>query len=198
MKKNTKQEIIDISFKLFHEQGYTNVSTRNIADALNISVGNLTYHFKKKEDLIEAVIIDQYEKFQIPETPNTLSELNDFFLLGVKHQKQQDYFFAHYGELASISPKVYEIQVLAIRKRKQKLQAAFKNLQQNGYMLEEEIPGQINSLVDVLNMIKIYWTPKQDAFDTAKENPLPCIWSIIYPRLTSRGKIEFQKVIQSI
>ncbi|WP_228468126.1 TetR/AcrR family transcriptional regulator [Listeria seeligeri] len=41
MKKDTKQEIIETAFKLFREQGYANVSVRNIADALNISVGNL-------------------------------------------------------------------------------------------------------------------------------------------------------------
>ncbi|WP_239457712.1 TetR/AcrR family transcriptional regulator [Listeria seeligeri] len=41
MKKDTKQEIIETAFKLFREQGYANVSDRNIADALNISVGNL-------------------------------------------------------------------------------------------------------------------------------------------------------------
>ncbi|MBC2018858.1 TetR/AcrR family transcriptional regulator [Listeria seeligeri] len=197
MKKDTKQEIIETAFKLFHEQGYANVSVRNIADELNISVGNLTYHFKKKEDLIEAVIIDQYENFQVPATPTTISELNDFFLLGVSHQKQEDYFFAHYGELASISPKVYEVQVAAIQKRKQKLQVALQNLQRNGDMLPEEVPGQINALIDVLNMIKIYWTPNQEAFTNAKESPFDCLWSLIYPRLTAKGKATFQEDIQT-
>nr|WP_271001211.1 TetR/AcrR family transcriptional regulator [Listeria seeligeri] len=188
---------METAFKLFREQGYANVSVRNIADALNISVGNLTYHFKKKEDLIEAVLIDQYENFQAPATPTTIAELSAFFLLGVSHQKQEDYFFTHYGELEAISPKIYELQVATIQMRKQKLQIAFKTLQQNGYMLEEEIPGQIDALIDVLNIMKIYWTPNQEAFSNAKNSPFDSLWSLIYPRLTRKGKTEFQKDIQS-
>lgn len=115
----------------------------------------------------------------------------------MSHQKQEDYFFAHYGELEAISLKIYELQVAAIQTRKQKLQIAFKTLQQNGYRLEEEIPGQIDALIDVLNIIKIYWTPNQEAFSNGKDSPFDSLWNLIYPRLTTKGKTEFQKDIQS-
>lgn len=55
MKKDVKTDILETARKLFNEQGYNGVSMRDIAGALGISVGNLTYYFKRKEDLLEAV-----------------------------------------------------------------------------------------------------------------------------------------------
>ena len=64
MKKDIKNEIISAARELFSINGYNAVTMRDVADALGISVGNLTYHFKKKEDLIEAVIIDQHRGYR--------------------------------------------------------------------------------------------------------------------------------------
>ena len=42
MSKDTKQKILDTARELFNERGYNAVSLKDIADALNISKGNLT------------------------------------------------------------------------------------------------------------------------------------------------------------
>ena len=55
MKKNIKEKILITAKELFQTYGYNDVTMRNIADALHISVGNLTYHYKRKEDLIRCV-----------------------------------------------------------------------------------------------------------------------------------------------
>lgn len=55
MGKNVKLEIIQEAKKLFNEHSHNEVSTQDIADAIGISKGNLNYHFKRKEDIIEAV-----------------------------------------------------------------------------------------------------------------------------------------------
>ncbi|MDC0932315.1 TetR/AcrR family transcriptional regulator [Arcobacteraceae bacterium] len=49
---NRKREILDVAIKLFNEKGCINTSTRHIADDLGISVGNLYYYFKNKEEII--------------------------------------------------------------------------------------------------------------------------------------------------
>lgn len=48
----TKDKILQEALRLFNERGLSQVGVREIARSLGISVGNLSYHFPKKEDLI--------------------------------------------------------------------------------------------------------------------------------------------------
>ena len=47
-----KTKIIQTTLQLFLEKGYTNTTSTEIAKALGISKGNLTFHFPTKEDLL--------------------------------------------------------------------------------------------------------------------------------------------------
>lgn len=52
MKKNTQQRILDTSSELFNQFGIEAVSIAQVAAALKISTGNLTYYYKRKKDLV--------------------------------------------------------------------------------------------------------------------------------------------------
>ena len=52
MVENIKKIIADASQELFNSYGYQKVTMRQIADRCGISVGNLTYHYPHKEDLL--------------------------------------------------------------------------------------------------------------------------------------------------
>ena len=53
----TKDKIIVTSVKLFNEKGCLNTSTRHISNELGISVGNLYYHFKNKEEILIEIFL---------------------------------------------------------------------------------------------------------------------------------------------
>lgn len=57
----TAERILLISLELFNHHGEPNVSSVDIANELDISPGNLYYHFKGKE-LIIAALFDLYDK----------------------------------------------------------------------------------------------------------------------------------------
>jgi AcrR family transcriptional regulator len=54
--RNTRQRIILRAIALFNRYGIQNVAVERIASDLKMSPGNLTYHFKRKDDLIEAAL----------------------------------------------------------------------------------------------------------------------------------------------
>lgn len=54
--KTTRDHIIEAADQLFYQQGYEHTSFSDIADAVQISRGNFYYHFKSKDEILDAVI----------------------------------------------------------------------------------------------------------------------------------------------
>ncbi len=54
--KSTRDIIIEAADELFYERGFESTSFADIAEIVKISRGNFYYHFKTKDDILEAVI----------------------------------------------------------------------------------------------------------------------------------------------
>lgn len=52
----TREQIIEAADRLFYQQGYERTSFADIAEAVKISRGNFYYHFKTKDEILDAVI----------------------------------------------------------------------------------------------------------------------------------------------
>jgi AcrR family transcriptional regulator len=190
-KTKLRERIFENARSLFNEQGYNNVSMRNIADSLGISVGNLTYHFRRKEALVEAVVLEQHKNYKKTAAPKTLEELHDCFKRVLGHQEKNLYYFHHYRQLMQLSPQIYQIQKSVIQDLHDNIESGFQNLNRAGMIKFDEIPGQSENLILTILSICAYGI-------VFSEINLPgCIWSLIYPLLTASGRSVYHSKIEN-
>jgi TetR/AcrR family transcriptional repressor of nem operon len=57
----TRDHIVEAADRLFYQQGYEHTSFADIAGAVKISRGNFYYHFKSKDEILDAVITQRLE-----------------------------------------------------------------------------------------------------------------------------------------
>lgn len=94
----TRLAIEDAAIELFMEQGYHATSMRQIAKRANLALGGFYNHFKSKDDLFEAIIVDKhpYQKI-LPLVLEAEGETTEQFLhnavtVTMKELKSQPYY----------------------------------------------------------------------------------------------------------
>lgn len=60
----TRESIVQAADALFYERGFEHTSFADIAEAVQISRGNFYYHFRTKDEILEAVIAARTERTQ--------------------------------------------------------------------------------------------------------------------------------------
>lgn len=98
MSSKTKERILAASLQLFNEQGERNITTNHIAAHLDISPGNLYYHFKNKQDII-AALFNRYQNrvesiLQVPKD-RPLQPMDKLTYIQAVFQGLWDYRFLH-------------------------------------------------------------------------------------------------------
>jgi AcrR family transcriptional regulator len=78
----TRERILKVSLGLFNQHGESNVTTGHIADELNISPGNLYYHFRNKDEIIQHLFAEFEKQIDIAPGPITdaASAMEDMWL----------------------------------------------------------------------------------------------------------------------
>ena len=82
MARDTRKRILVTSLLLFNENGVSRTSINEIADELDISPGNLHYHFRKKSDIVDALMAEfQADARTVLRPPESETmTLDDFWL----------------------------------------------------------------------------------------------------------------------
>lgn len=108
----TKDRILHTSLLLFNEEGEANVTTVDIANEMEISPGNLYYHFRGKEVIIEE-LYDQFDRemTEILSAPmqNKISVHDSWFYLYVVFEHIYNYRFLYFN-LTDIMHRYEKIQ----------------------------------------------------------------------------------------
>lgn len=196
MKSDIKQAIMDTARQLFNEKGFHDTGMRDIATALNISVGNLTYHYKKKEDLIEAILLQDHQKYQKPKPLYTFEDLNQLLRNITDQRNSRPYYYRHYVQLAQMCPAVYEMQVSVLKNLRDVLTESFHNFVNAG-LLKKEFTQEYSNIVGAIMTLMVYGLP--DFYQTKEDNMIirNCVWSIIIPCFTEQGYEQYKLLMSN-
>ncbi len=155
----TRDRILETALRLFNQEGLAKVSTNRIATELEISPGNLYYHFKSKEQLVEW-LFRRLEKEIAPftESSASLAALDDVWLtLHLTFETVEKYRFVY----ADIDYLTREFPHLGQRMRKMTnnavnaMAAMCSNLARTGVIVAE--PDQIDSLAFHIALTATCW-----------------------------------------
>ena len=82
MTRDTRTRILVASLLLFNEHGEPNTALNDIADEVDISPGNLHYHFRKKSDVVSALLAEfQADARQVLQPAQSITaSLDDFWV----------------------------------------------------------------------------------------------------------------------
>lgn len=198
MKKDTKQDILKAARRLFNESGYNSVSLRDIAKAVGISKGNLTYHFSKKEEIMENLIAQSKDTFPA-DAPQTLKDWDAAFLDMQQAVQQNLYFFLHYTQLSQTSPEICRKQSARYDQLCCRMRTGLLNLHESGMLRDELFDSEYSRLIDTLYMAVIYWAPLSKLKQSIGMETVEYrrhAWSIMYPFLTEKGRAGLQDIIE--
>jgi AcrR family transcriptional regulator len=159
-----RARILDVALELFNTAGTAPISTNHIAAAAGISPGNLYYHFRNKEQIVQAIferLFDRYQHlFTLPQDrPPTLDDLRDF--VRVNFEVLWEFRFA-YRELAALlrRDEVLRDRWLEVRQRGyvgfRELVAGFVSA---GVVAAPPDLGAVDRLADLCWLISEFWLP---------------------------------------
>ena len=144
----TKEKIISTALSLFNDKGYNNITTRHIAAELNISPGNLHYHFKHSEDIIKVIfseLIFEMDKMmnKLNETETkTLESLFDFTFHTYEIFYSYRFMFLNFVDILKNIPAIEAQYEKITAGRKIEFQIIFSDFQKNN-IFQKNIPDFI-------------------------------------------------------
>lgn len=194
MKLTTKEKIINKSLELFNKNGFASVSLFEIAGSLDMTRGNLAYHFKDKDVLLQAITDELWKLIreqrgqtrQFPSFENLHKQLQFLFDL----QKKFAFIFLDYRVLSH--PAVHDRFKLLIDEQIAETEATIAFSISIGNMQPEPYKGIYKNLAFNTWMISFYWLSQQKVREYKDENYSMHIWSMLIPFLTKKGLEAFR------
>ncbi|HNM25679.1 MAG TPA: TetR/AcrR family transcriptional regulator [Saprospiraceae bacterium] len=200
----TKNRILDASVACFNRSGLANVRLQQISDEAGMSLGNMTYHFRTKDDILRAVwaqitqeqhtLLDEFRVLPLFEDVERL--LSSIFAL----QQRYCFFFLDTLEVMRAYPDIQTAHRLHMSWQTQQISLALVFNQSRGALagapLLDELRVEI--LAEQFCMLADTWmyrclvkgvpTNRYEAFQQQ-------MWSLLFPYFTSIGHQEFQQLM---
>jgi AcrR family transcriptional regulator len=195
----TRDRILECALQLFNLQGEPNVSTLEIANELDISPGNLYYHFHGKEPLV----MELFERFQVELAPlldppaDAHLEAEDYWLflhLIVERLSHYRFLFQDLSNLAGRLPKLARGIRNLLNSIKRTLASLLARLKAEGQVTSDT--QALGQLVEQITMTLLFSLDYQRILDREGEVRLVVyqIMMLVAPHLLPPIKVATEQL----
>jgi len=159
-KRRTPERILETALRLFNEFGEPGVTTAAIADETGISPGNLYYHFRSKDEIVESLFNSFYAEIDkclvVPDMRAThVEDIWLFLHLLFEAIWKYRFLYRDINDLISRN-RMLEMRIREVMARKAKTAAAIcEGLAAAGAMRATR--GEIQTLAVNMTVIATYW-----------------------------------------
>ncbi len=201
----TKTKILSQSLALFNDQGVVRTTLRKIALAMGISQGNLNYHFKTKQEIVEALYYDLVRKMdaEIGAIDNNQPLL---YLLYESSKRTMGLFYRYRFLLRDLYAIMKENEQLKNhyaqlqRARKNQFRAIFRGLVAQNMFREEAFDQEYDRLYERMTILGDNWINTQELLNESISQPVnyyqSLLFEVVYPYLTESGRQEYAALKQ--
>lgn len=199
----TKGKILTAALDLFSSGGVSSIKVQEIADKVGISVGNLAYHFKSKEEIVlrifestEAELAEVLSTFRSHQNLRDLdSQLEQVFNFTNKYP----FYFANLIELESQGSEVHHQGMNIARKFLSQIYMHLQFFKAQGW-LREEPDAHYKQLAETIWLLTIFWSSgcmlSHKSYG-GYANFRNQAWHPISQYFTKNGQLEYQKLLNS-
>ncbi|WP_420572119.1 TetR/AcrR family transcriptional regulator [Kordia sp.] len=202
--KNTKEKILESALRLFNEQGISEVSLRTIANDMDISLGNLTYHFKKRDTIVESLYLDLVAKLDAIALENIDAEnvLQSFFKISdaiAEGFYEYRFIMLDFVHITRNYPTIQSHYRELIKIREFQFEMLVAELIRTNIIREELIEDEYKYLFMSLRIMSDFWlaTLSIDKDTITKEETsgqAKLLKLKIFPYLTEKGRGMFEEI----
>ncbi len=204
MKESTRKIILNTSKRLFNEKGVYNISLRQIATEVGISQGNLTYYYKKKEDLIKELYYQLVEILSAEFEATSKLGSNFYFLFELARktfelQLEYKFLIVDLNYLVNDYPELDISKAEVQNQRIGSFKTLFNIFVEKGYMRTSEYEAEYDELslrLYILGVYAVLFLANEPDKNVALRNYLNIILSACYPYLTKDGKDVYFRTLQ--
>ncbi|MBK6952770.1 MAG: TetR family transcriptional regulator [Crocinitomicaceae bacterium] len=195
---------MDTALNLFNEKGLAQVSLRTIAESMRISPGNLTYHFKKREEIVEALyyefvaeVEERFEEMNLSEIK--LNLVFDLILMLTETRLKYRFLMRDFTTLIAENPSIKKHYVAVIKKRKSQSMGIFDHLIEQKILRPAELENEYEHLYERIQILGNFWITSalmqgNKMTNATVERNFEMVVQIMYPYLTNKGKREWERL----
>lgn len=202
---NTRGKILDKALELFNERGIEYVGLRELAGILNMRVGNITYYFPTKDDLVYELSLELSKKNAETIVAGSNLSITGFLhmlLQAIKNQLQFKCLLLSFVHLVQQNEFIATSYKKTQQVRNATIRANIDSLVAGGY-LHAGSEDQKQFLVSTVSLISRFWISeaaisfRQYHREELITHYLALVTQLLLPYCTPKGKKDIQSFLHN-